>query len=126
MNPAMPMFLDRRVNGHPPNAIHMKNVVGTTMTANCEGIGPGGVTPSPTVSHTISARISAVATFTASSTTPRAGCACGANGGFVAITAATICGGTTQSMTKDTQPRNVGRSNSARNPNETAMTSAVE
>src|SRR5688572_3462453 len=125
MSPAMPMFLEMRTNGQPPKAIAMKNVVGTTTTAYWDGIGPGGLTPSPTVSHTIHAMTSAATTFVASSTTPRPGCVCGANGGCVAITAVTTCGGTRQSITNATQPTNSGKSKSARKASDTAMTIAV-
>src|SRR5688572_17761533 len=114
MSPATPMFLDSFVNGQPPNAIARKNVVGTTMTAYWDGIGPGGSTPSPTSSQTMAARTNPVTAVAASSTTPRPGCDSGANGGFVAITAVTICGGMRASMTNDTQPTKSGKSKSAR------------
>src|SRR5687767_581859 len=108
------MFLDTFTNGQPPNAIARKKVVGTTMTAYWDGIGPGGSTPSPTSSQEMRAKTSPAAAVAVSNTRPRAGCLSGANGGFVAMTAVTICGGISASITNDTQPTKSGKSKSDR------------
>ena len=62
-----------RVNGHPPIMIASQKVVGTTMMTKCEGIGPGGVTPSPTVLKTSGLITAVAATVSSTSTTPFAG-----------------------------------------------------
>ncbi len=77
-----------------------QNVVGTTITANCYGIGPGGLTPSPTTNDTsrlMPAPITSVMTSDANHFT---GCENLASEGGLPpqITTTITWNGTTQSM----------------------------
>ena len=61
------------VKGQPPIMIVSQKVVGTTITAKCDGMGPGGDTPSPTVMKTMGLSTAVATTVTRTSATPLTG-----------------------------------------------------
>src|SRR5690349_18570977 len=71
--PATLASLPNRLKGHPPHMIASQNVVGTAMTAKCDGIGPGGLSPSPTAHNAIGMITAPATSVTSSSTIPLAG-----------------------------------------------------
>src|SRR6186713_1927492 len=74
MGPAKSGSRPNRLNGHPPHMMASQKVVGTTITAKCDGIGPGGLMPSPTTRNTSGAITAPATSVTTSSTSPLAGC----------------------------------------------------
>src|SRR5262245_59846257 len=99
--PATIGFLKMLVNGHPPQMIARKNVVGTAITANCTGIGPGGEMPSPTIYRTTNDMTAAAMAVTMSIAIPLTGwTSLATNDGFAPaqITTATIWKGIRQRL----------------------------
>src|SRR5688572_6452332 len=107
--------------------IASQNVVGTTTTAKCDGIGPGGLTPSPTTACATAVATPDTTTVSSTSTSPFIGwpIALTKPGLPPHSTTATTCIGIRPSMKKDTHPRNVPTGNNEIKASAITITSAL-